>query len=143
MMSIKHISSIAFALVFALALTVVSTNGASAASGLPVQENRVFTGTVTEVNGHAIEMVGVGKNGQEVRPKFSITDMTQFKNGVLLLTASEEVRFEVTNEIRRGSVVTIWYSHSGVALVVKNTAPKSQADFYGPVDCSKCGGSTN
>ena len=110
-----------------------------AASNLPVQESRMFTGTVTDVSENRIEMFGMNRRGQEQRPKFAITENTIIENGVLLFTASEELRHAVKDEIRRGSVVTIWYSSGGHALVIKNMAPKGQGDFYGPVDCPSCG----
>lgn len=110
---------------------------------MPMQKTWAFTGTVTEINNARIELFGMNSNGVEVWPKFKITKWTKFKNGVLLLNASDEVRMEVKNEIRRGSVVTVWVTSSGEALVIQNNAPWGQADFYGPVDCPTCAGSTN
>lgn len=99
----------------------------------------MFSGVVTEVNPNKIELFGMNANGMEVWPKFSITSDTQVKNGVLLFNASNDVRWNVTNEIQRGSSVTIWATTSGKAMVIKNNAPWGQADYYGQVDCSHCG----
>lgn len=102
---------------------------------------RVFKGTVTEVNMHTIELEGVNAQGVFVRPKFGITNRTLIKGGTLLIGASEEVRYEVTDEIRRGTQVEVIYTSGMDAVVIKNLAPVNQGDFYGPVDCSKCAGS--
>ncbi len=99
----------------------------------------VFTGMVTEVNQNKIELFGMNANGVEAWPKFSITPDTQVKNGVLLFNASNDVRWNVPNEIQRGSSVTVWATTSGKAMVIKNNAPAGQADYYGQVDCSHCG----
>ncbi len=107
----------------------------------PMQKVWAFTGTVTEINNARIELFGTNKDGVEVWPKFKITKWTKIKNGVLLLNASDEIRMEVKDEIRRGSVVTVWATSSGEALVIKNNAPWGQGDFYGPVDCPSCAGS--
>jgi hypothetical protein len=103
------------------------------------QQTWTFTGTITEINLSRIELTGMNANGIEVWPKFRITNRTQIKNGVLLTNASEEVRREVKNELRRGSVVTVWTTSSGEALAIQNRAPQGQWDFYGPVDCTTCG----
>ena len=108
----------------------------------PTQKTWAFKGTVTEVNSDRLEMFGINSSGVEAWPKFIITKWTQIKNGVLLLDASNDVRTAVTNEIRRGSVVTVWATLSDKALVIKNMAPWGQGDFYGPVDCPSCGGAT-
>lgn len=101
-----------------------------------------FKGTVTEVNSDRLEMWGINTNGVEVSPKFRITENTQVRNGVLLTNAPNDVRYEVKDEIRRGSVVTVWATTAGEALVIKNMAPWGQGDFYGPVDCPSCAGAS-
>lgn len=110
---------------------------------MPMQKTWTFTGTVTEINKDTIELFGTNKNGVEVWPKFKITKWTKMKNGVLLLNASDDVRMDVKDEIRRGSVVTVWATAAGHALVIQNLAPWGQGDFYGPVDCPSCAGSTH
>lgn len=102
-----------------------------------------FKGTVTEVNEGRIELMGVDANGVEAWPKFRITKNTKVVNGVLLFNAPNDVRREVTDEIRRGSVVTVWTTSSWEALVIKNMTPWGQGDFFGPVDCPSCGGAAN
>ncbi len=134
-----HTRTILSAFVFALALSVVVPGTTLAASSMSTQKTWAFTGTVTEINSGHIEMVGMNSNGVEVWPKFKINQWTQIKNGVLLWNASDEMRMEVKNEIRRGSQVTVWATSSGYALVIKNNAPWGQGDFYGPVDCPSCG----
>lgn len=106
----------------------------------PKPKTWTFTGTVTEVNWNRLEVWGVNAHGVETLHKFRITDRTQFKNGVLLTNASNDMRYEVKDEIRRGSTVTVWATPSEEALVVQNLAPWGQGDFYGPVDCPSCAG---
>lgn len=129
-----HIAGIASALVFSL----VFLPSASAAS-MTMPGTWSFQGTVTEVNRDKIELFGTNKNGMEQRVKFSITPMTEVKGGVLLFDVPDEVRWNTTNEIRRGMVVTVWATTSGKALTIVNKAPWGHSDFFGPVDCSRCG----
>ncbi len=102
-----------------------------------------FKGTVTEVNNDRLEVWGINTKGVEISSKFRITNNTHVKNGVLLVNAPNDVRYEVKDEIRRGSVVTVRATWSGEALVIQNMAPWGQGDFYGPVDCSSCAGSSD
>ncbi len=111
-----------------------------AASNLPVQDTRAFSGIVTNVHEHQLEMSGVDARGHFVRPKFDITEMTTVENGILLLDADFEVRTADLNEIRRGSTVRVWYTAGGDAIIIRNLAPKGQGNFYGPVDCPTCAG---
>lgn len=136
-----HTRTILSAFIFALALTaaIPGTTLAASSWSMPMHKTWAFTGTVTEINPGRIEMFGMNSNGVEVWPKFKINQWTQIKNGVLLLNASNDIRMEVKDEIRRGSQVTVWATSSGYALVIKNNAPWGQGDFYGPVDCPSCG----
>ncbi|HSX25242.1 MAG TPA: hypothetical protein VLG69_04720 [Candidatus Andersenbacteria bacterium] len=109
------------------------------AAPMPMPAVWSFTGTVTEVNQNKIELFGINKNGLEQWPKFSITPDTQVKGGVLLFNASDEVRWNATNEIRKGSPVTVWATSSGKALVIQSLAPEGQGDYFGQVDCKHCG----
>lgn len=98
-----------------------------------------FVGSITEINSKKIEVTGTNANGVEVMPKFNITKDTKIKHGTLLLTASEKTRTAVLDDLRRGSVVTIWYTSSHNALVIENMAPPGMGDYFGPVDCTRCG----
>lgn len=102
-----------------------------------------FTGTVTEVNKWKLETTGTNKNGIETMPKFDITKDTIVKNGELLFDATPEMQYNVKDEIRRGSVVSVWATHSNKALIITNLAPAGQGDYYGPVDCPSCQGSND
>ncbi len=97
-----------------------------------------FTGEVTEVNKWKLETVGVTKNGLETRPKFDITNHTVVKHGVLLFDANYQMHYNVKDEIRRGSAVTVWATHNNEALIIQNNAPHGQGDYYGHVDCPSC-----
>lgn len=120
----------AFALALALSLGVVHSADAS---------TWAFKGVVTEVNQDRIELMGTTTHGVAMWPKFRITHNTWVKNGVLLTGASEQVRQDARNEIRRGSVVTIWYTPGLEAMVIQNMAPQGLGEAYGPGDCSHCG----
>jgi len=72
----------------------------------------VFTGTVTEVNVRRLEVVGLDKRNIEIQQKFRITKNTRLKNASLLFNESEETTHAVLEEIRRGSVVTVWATSS-------------------------------
>ena len=102
-----------------------------------------FNGTVTEVNTLKLETVGINKNGVEIRPKFNITSHTIVKHGELLFDVSNEMLNNVKDEIRRGSVVSVWATHSNEALIIENRAPAGEGDYYGPVDCPSCAGSND
>lgn len=108
----------------------------------PMQKLWKFKGTVTEVNEDRLETVGLTTKGFEVHPKFRITKNTRIKHGTLLLGVSNSIRTEVKDEIRRDSVVTVWATRSNEAIIIENMAPQGQADFYGPVDCTLCGTTT-
>ena len=138
-MNIRHVFTACATFAFMAGGILAPIRVSFAASNIPLQPDSMFTGTVTAVHEHAIELVGINWRGVEQRPKFALTDNTMIENGVLLFTASDQVRYEVKNEIRRGSTVTIRYSSGGHALVIKNMAPVGQGDFYGPVDCPSCG----
>lgn len=97
-----------------------------------------FTGEVTEVNKWKLETVGVTKSGLETRPKFDITNHTIVKYGVLLFDVSYQMNYDVKDEIRRGSAVTVWATHNNEALIIQNNAPHGQGDYYGHVDCPSC-----
>jgi hypothetical protein len=102
-----------------------------------------FKGEVTEVNPLKLEMQGTNAKGVFVHPKFDITKHTIIKNGVLLFDADYRMAYEVKDEIRRGSSVTVWATHSNQALIITNHTPHSWGDYYGNVDCPSCQGGTN
>lgn len=114
----------------------------TAAFKLKPAKTWVFQGTVTEVNRSRLEVNGLDRKGMEVQKKFKLTANTKVKNGILLFDASEQTKKEVSNEIRRGSVVKVWYTSSREALVIRNLAPIDGGDWFGPVDCTWCAGGT-
>lgn len=123
-----------FAFAFTLSFAVVHSADASM-----MQPTWAFKGVVTEVNQDRIEMMGTNDHGVLLWPKFRITHNTWVKNGVLLFGASEQLRQEARNDIQRGTVVTVWYTAGGEALVIQNMAPWGLGEAYGPGDCASCG----
>lgn len=125
----------------ALMVAVVFAFSGSAFAATP--QTWAFKGTITDITPQRIELTGMNSNGMQVWPKFHITYNTVIKNGVLLVNADDQTRMQVTNDLHRGSVVTVWYSANHEAWVIQNMAPQGQGDTYGPGDCETCGGSTN
>lgn len=131
------------AFAFALALSCVTVHSANAAMPSNMMHRTwAFKGVVTEVNMDRIEMMGVDGRGVTAWHKFRITHNTWVKNGVLLFDANEQMRREARNDIQRGTVVTVWYTAGGEALVIQNMAPWGLGEAYGPGDCASCAGSS-
>jgi hypothetical protein len=131
-----------YMLVASLALVGSFLVGGAAEAATPsktMQHTWAFRGTVTEVNRDRIEMMGTDTHGILIWPKFQITENTMLENAVLLFDASESLRLAIKNDLERGSVVTVWYTAGHEALVIKNMAPKSINEAYGPGECPHCG----
>lgn len=110
------------------------------------QRNRLqtFTGVVTEVNPHKIEVSGVDKQHTLVTKKFTLTPHTKVRNGVILFDITAQQRIDIGNVIQRGSSVTVLYNLKNQAMVIWNLAPShDQSAFFGPIDCPTCQAGVN
>lgn len=130
------LSACAFA--FALSFGTVHTADAATSSTM-MHRTWAFKGVVTEVNMDRIELMGVDGRGVTAWHKFRITHNTWVKNGVLLFDVNQQMRHEARNEIQRGTVVTVWYTAGGEALVIQNMSPWGLGEAYGAGECSHCG----